>query len=104
MSTIIVSRLHLQSNAPYPAGMRAHQGSAKRWRATVPPKGEAFVMWWSGREGGQERANYVMFLTEVCSASAVRPPEPAGDRTKLYSYVFERVATEAGYRGYATTR
>ena len=32
------------------------------------PAVEAFIARWQGREGGQERANYAMFLTELCSA------------------------------------
>jgi hypothetical protein len=29
-------------------------------------KVEAFVARWQGQEGGQERANYSLFLTELC--------------------------------------
>ena len=32
-----------------------------------------------GRDGGQERANYAMFLRELCDVLGFRPPDPAGD-------------------------
>ncbi|MEA2754538.1 MAG: hypothetical protein QOJ54_827, partial [Aliidongia sp.] len=38
--------------------------------ASPPPTDriEAFIARWQGREGGQERANYAMFLSELCTA------------------------------------
>jgi len=38
---------------------------------------ELLISRWQGREGGQERANYVMFLNEFCLALGLPLPEPA---------------------------
>lgn len=51
---------------------------------------EEFVARWSNREGGQERANYSLFLTELCDILGVRHPDPAGASHELNDYVFER--------------
>ena len=50
---------------------------------------EAFIQRWSG-SGGSERANYQLFLTELCSVLGLPLPEPAGDDTRDNAYVFER--------------
>lgn len=49
-----------------------------------------FIARWSHREGGQERANYSLFLTELCDVLAVPHPDPAGASHKFNDYVFER--------------
>jgi hypothetical protein len=49
-----------------------------------------FVTRWSNREGGQERANYSLFLTELCDVLEVAHPDPAGASHELNDYVFER--------------
>jgi hypothetical protein len=54
---------------------------------------EAFIGRWLGREGGQERANYALFLTELCGALDLDPPDPASSRTEQNDYVFERLVT-----------
>jgi hypothetical protein len=51
---------------------------------------EAFIARWTAREGGAERANYQMFLTELCTLIGVGHPEPAGTKTEFNDYVFER--------------
>jgi hypothetical protein len=38
---------------------------------TSPERTEAFIARWQGREGGQERANYALFLTELCDVLGV---------------------------------
>jgi hypothetical protein len=38
---------------------------------------EAFIRRWQGREGGQERANYVSFLNELITLLGLPPPDPA---------------------------
>jgi hypothetical protein len=35
---------------------------------------EAFIARWQGQEGGQERANYALFLSELCDAIGVSRP------------------------------
>lgn len=47
---------------------------------------EAFIDRWSGREGGAERANYVLFLTELTRTLDLPPPEPADSQS---GYRFE---------------
>jgi hypothetical protein len=54
---------------------------------------EQFISRWIAGEGGQERANYALFLTELCSVIGVPPPEPAGTATENNAYVFERAVT-----------
>lgn len=50
---------------------------------------EAFIHRWS-KAGGSERANYQLFLTELCALLELPMPEPAGDDTRDNAYVFER--------------
>jgi hypothetical protein len=49
-----------------------------------------FIQRWTGREGGAERANYAMFLSELCDVIGVARPEPAGQGRERNDYVFER--------------
>jgi hypothetical protein len=65
---------------------------------TSPPdqsseNAETFIARWQGQEGGQERANYALFLTELCDALGLPHPEPAGATRERNDYVFERVVT-----------
>ena len=54
---------------------------------------DAFIQRWQGQEGGQERANYALFLTELCDLIGVEHPQPAGASRERNDYVFERVVT-----------
>src|SRR5690242_10876903 len=66
---------------------------------------DAFIARWQGREGGQERANYQLFLSELCDVLGVPRPDPAGATTEANDYVFERVVREAqGDGGYSNRR
>jgi hypothetical protein len=51
---------------------------------------ESFIARWQGREGGQERANYALYLSELCDVLGVERPKPAGATTEFNDYVFER--------------
>jgi hypothetical protein len=51
---------------------------------------EILIARWSGREGGQERANYSLFLTELCDVLEVEHPDPAAASHEFNDYVFER--------------
>jgi hypothetical protein len=51
---------------------------------------EVFIRRWQGREGGQERANYVSFLTELITLLGLPPPDPADATHEHNDYVFER--------------
>jgi hypothetical protein len=55
-----------------------------------PAQIDAFVARWQGQEGGQERANYALFLSELCDVLGVSRPEPAAASTEDNDYVFER--------------
>ncbi len=55
---------------------------------------EKFLSRWSGREGGQERANYALFLSELCVVLGLDPPDPAAATHAGNDYVFERVVVE----------
>jgi hypothetical protein len=51
---------------------------------------ETFIRRWQGREGGQERANYVSFLNELIALLELPPPDPADATHENNDYVFER--------------
>ena len=65
---------------------------------------EAFIARWQGREGGQERANYSMFLTELCRTLGLPVPDPAGATTEDNDYVFERMVKDFLPDGSAASR
>ncbi len=54
---------------------------------------ESFIARWQGREGGQERANYVSFLKEMCAVLELPQPDPADATHEANDYVFERAVT-----------
>lgn len=51
---------------------------------------EAFIARWTSREGGAERANVQMYLSELCDVIGVIRPDPAGYEHIYNDYVFER--------------
>jgi hypothetical protein len=63
------------------------------------PAVETFIARWQGREGGQERANYALFLSELCGVIGVDPPDPAGAGADGNDYVLERAVREPGGNG-----
>jgi hypothetical protein len=67
-------------------------------RPAVPPSDavEIFISRWTAREGGAERANYQMFLSELCDVLGVQRPDPAGADRELNDYVFERAVRPRG--------
>lgn len=60
---------------------------------------EAFIGRWTAREGGAERANYQMFLSELCDVIGVERPDPAGAERDQNDYVFERAVRPRGSEG-----
>ena len=49
---------------------------------TLPPDPshadiDAFIAYWQGREGGQERANYQLFLIRLCRVLGLPEPDAA---------------------------
>ena len=50
---------------------------------------QRFIQRWQGKTGS-EKANYQLFLTELCELLAVDKPEPAQNDNKQNAYVFER--------------
>jgi SAM-dependent methyltransferase len=50
---------------------------------------DAFIDRWAHGAGGAERANYQMFLTELCDALGVARPDPNIGGGQLENYVFE---------------
>jgi hypothetical protein len=64
---------------------------------------ERFIARWLANEGGAERANFPLFLTELCSLLELPQPEPAAASRHRNDYVFERAVTfhdEAGRSGH----
>lgn len=64
---------------------------------------DAFIDRWSTARGGAERANYQMFLSELCEALALPRPDPASDDTRTNDYVFERGVKRRESEGVAST-
>ncbi len=65
---------------------------------------DAFVARWQGREGGQERAKYAMFLTELCAVLGLPSPDPASATTDKNDYAFGRVVKETTREGSVSAR
>lgn len=64
---------------------------------------ERFIARWRANEGGAERANFPLFLTELCTLLDLPQPEPAAATHHHNDYVFERAVTfrdEAGKSGH----
>ncbi|WP_332700942.1 class I SAM-dependent DNA methyltransferase [Devosia sp.] len=57
---------------------------------------DVFIERWTAREGGAERANYQMFLSELCDVLGVPRPDPAGAERDHNDYVFERAVRPRG--------
>lgn len=64
---------------------------------------DAFIDRWSTARGGAERANYQMFLSELCEALDLPRPDPASDDTRTNDYVFERGVKRRESEGMAST-
>ncbi len=64
---------------------------------------ENFIDRWKG-SGGTERANYQLFLNELCEALGLSKPQPAQDDLRENAYVFERRVTEEFAEGGSTKR
>ncbi|MDW5314397.1 class I SAM-dependent DNA methyltransferase [Rhizobium sp. PL01] len=60
---------------------------------------ETFITRWQGQEGGQERANYALFLTELCDLLGLPHADPASAMSEGNDYVFERAVRENGRDG-----
>lgn len=54
---------------------------------------EALIAYWQSKEGGQERANYQLFLIGLTEALGLPRPDAAGPNTDQNRYVFERAVT-----------
>ena len=51
---------------------------------------EPFLQKWMDAPGGAERANYAVFLTELCDVLDVPHPDAATSDASTNDYVFER--------------
>ncbi|MCF3638567.1 class I SAM-dependent DNA methyltransferase [Rhizobium sp. TRM95111] len=65
---------------------------------------EAFIARWQGQEGGQERANYALFLTELCDLLDLPHADPASAGHEANDYVFERTVRDPGRDGTFTPK
>ena len=64
----------------------------------------AFIARWRANEGGAERANYVLFLTELCSLLGLPQPDPADATHDRNDYVFERAVDAIDASGQVSHR
>ncbi len=90
--------------ADWSAGVRGGKPSDVRAQAAAKPAAaaspvEAFIARWQGREGGQERANYALFLSELSDVLGVPRPDPASANHETNDYVFERSVREKAIDG-----
>ena len=72
---------------------RRHTHASRRSCCLLPPDLESFIARWSVGEGGQERANYALFLSELCDVLDVPRPDQASHDAALNAYAFERAVT-----------
>ena len=54
---------------------------------------DRFIERWRRNEGGAERANFPLFLTELCALLDLPQPDPADATHEHNDYVFERDVT-----------
>ncbi len=89
--------------ADWSTGVRGGTPGEMRARAAARPAPpspiEAFIARWQGGEGGQERANYALFLSELCDVLGVPRPDPASANHETNDYVFERSVREKSIDG-----
>src|SRR5271166_4428321 len=71
--------------------------------AEVPAALEEFFRRWEG-SGAAERANYSMFLNELCDLLEVPRPDPAGPDDEKNAYIFERAVPFANPDGSTTVK
>ncbi|MGD9871876.1 MAG: class I SAM-dependent DNA methyltransferase [Thauera sp.] len=69
--------------------MTSSSASPQTTDSPAPAALDTFIARWQ-RAGGSERANYQLFLTELCELLGLPRPDPAGDDTRDNAYVFER--------------
>ena len=66
------------------------------------PAAENFIKRWQA-SGASERANYQLFLTELCELLGVEKPRPASDKVQEAAYTFERPVAFNDGEGKITT-
>ena len=71
-------------------------------RMSHAPAVTAFIARWSHAQSA-ERANYALFLTELCDILDVPHPDPASSDTENNAYVFERAVPLHQRDGKTTT-
>ncbi len=70
---------------------------------SIPEAIASFITRWE-KSGGSEKANYALFLTELCGQILHVPhPEPASPDNASNRYVFERAVTHLEPDGYSAT-
>jgi MmeI, DNA-methyltransferase domain/MmeI, N-terminal domain/MmeI, helicase spacer domain/MmeI, target recognition domain len=69
--------------------IHTHRGDTQVVNATSTGPAEAFITKWRA-SGAAERANYQLFLTELCALLGVPQPDPATPDAHENAYVFER--------------
>ncbi len=74
-----------------------------RWNAPkCPEQITAFIERWEN-SGAAERANYQMFLSELCDIIGVARPDPTLADTAKNLYVFDRAITRSHPDGSTST-
>ncbi len=65
---------------------------------------DRFIHRWQDQEGGQERANYGMFLIELCDVLDLPHPDAASALHETNDYAFERVVREVARDGSSSSK
>lgn len=58
--------------------------------AIAPANVDTFITRWKTAAGGSERANYQLFIVELCQLLGVPSPDPSGEDSRDHAYVCER--------------
>jgi hypothetical protein len=69
----------------------------------APPAMDEFFRRWEA-SGAAERANYSMFLNELCDLLGVARPAPSGPDDEKNAYVFERAVAFPNPDGSTTVK
>ncbi|MBC2652192.1 class I SAM-dependent DNA methyltransferase [Novosphingobium aerophilum] len=65
---------------------------------------DGFITRWRSNEGGAERANFPLFLTELAQVLGLPRPDPASANHAHNDYVFERAVVEIDHAGRRSNR
>jgi len=90
------------TDPPAPSGPEPGAPASEASDAGAAPDADAFIARWR-ESGGHERANYQLFLAELCDLLGAPRPDPARPENAENAYVFERSVTRTRPDGATST-